>query len=85
MLPKISLCIPTYNRFEKFLKKNLKLYLENPYLDEIIICDEDGKDMEKIIADFSNEPKISVFKNDTILGAFLNRLFAFLDFDYYLQ
>lgn len=72
MLPPISLCIPTYNRFDTFLEKNLKLYLENPYIHEIIITDEDGKDMEKILANFSSS-KLFVYKNETVLGAFLNK------------
>jgi len=72
MLPQISLCIPTYNRFDTFLEKNLKLYLDNPYIHEIIITDEDGKDMEKIKNNFSS-PKLFVYKNDSILGAFLNK------------
>jgi glycosyltransferase involved in cell wall biosynthesis len=72
MFPKISLCIPTYNRFDTFLEKNLKLYLENPYIHEIVITDEDGKDMEKILERFSSS-KLFVYKNDTVLGAFLNK------------
>jgi glycosyltransferase involved in cell wall biosynthesis len=72
MIPRISLCIATYNRFDTFLEKNLKMYLENPYIHEIVITDEDGKDMEKIQSTFSS-PKLFVYKNDTVLGAFLNK------------
>lgn len=73
MHPKISLCIPTYNRYEKFLKKNIDLYLENPYIDEIIISDETGEDIELLKYKYTNEPKLKLFKNEKILGAFLNK------------
>jgi hypothetical protein len=70
-----SLCIPTFNRFDTFLKNNLEKYLENPYINEIIITDENGNDYEKIKQHFHNE-KIRVYKNDTILKAFKNKLKA---------
>lgn len=73
MVPKISLCIPTYKRFDKFLSSNLVRYLANPYIDEIVICDENGEDSQKISAQFSNESKIKVYTNETILGAFENK------------
>jgi len=73
MVPKISLCIPTYKRFDKFLSTNLTRYLENPYIDEIVVCDENGEDSQKISARFPNESKIKVYKNETILGAFANK------------
>ncbi len=75
--PQISLCIPTMNRFDTFLKKNLIKYLENPFITEIIICDEIGNDSYKIIEQFPTEvknKKIQVFVNDTILGPFKNKL-----------
>lgn len=72
-LKKISLCIPTMNRFDLFLSKYIPLYLDNPYIDEIVICDETGDDYEKLTSTFSN-PKLKVFKNETCLGAFHNKL-----------
>jgi glycosyltransferase involved in cell wall biosynthesis len=72
-IPKISLCIPTYNRFDKFLSINIPKYLENPYIHEIIISDEDGNDIEKIKTHFPNENKLKLFKNDSRLGPFLNK------------
>jgi glycosyltransferase involved in cell wall biosynthesis len=72
-IPKISLCIPTYNRFDKFLSINIPKYLENPYIDEIVISDEDGNDIEKIKTHFPNENKLKLFKNDSRLGPFLNK------------
>ena len=73
MIPKLSLCIPTYNRFDKFLSTNLTRYLINPYIDEIVICDENGEDRQKILAQFPNESKIKVYTNESILGAFSNK------------
>jgi hypothetical protein len=70
---KFSLCITTLDRYDEFLSKNLQKYLENPYIDEIIINDENGNDFEKINNNFKNE-KLKVFKNETILGPFLNKI-----------
>jgi hypothetical protein len=69
--PKISLCIATYKRFD-FLSKYLPDYLKNPYIDEIVITDEDGHDSELIETYFDN-PKIKIYQNDKHLGAFLNK------------
>lgn len=71
--PKISLCIPTYNRFDSFLVNNIPKYLSNPYIDEIVISDEDGNDIEKIKNAFPNEPKLKLFQNSSCLGPFLNK------------
>ena len=55
-----------------FLKINIPKYLENPYIAEIVICDENGNDASKIISTF-NDSKIRVYKNNTCLGAFYNK------------
>jgi glycosyltransferase involved in cell wall biosynthesis len=47
--------------------------LANPYIDEIVICDENGEDSQKILAQFPNESKIKVYTNESILGAFSNK------------
>jgi hypothetical protein len=70
-VPKISLCIPTMNRFS-FLKDTLPQYLANPYIDEIVISDETGEDIAKIRETFS-DPKLKLFVNSERLGAFLNK------------
>ena len=70
-IPKLSLCIPTYNRYE-FLEKSLPKYLENPYIDEIVISDETGSDIEKIRENFSDS-KIKLYSNTSILKTFLNK------------
>lgn len=68
-----SLCIPTINRYDKFLNKNLKLYLENSLINEIIITDENGEDIKKIKNNFNND-KLVLIENETILGPFLNKM-----------
>lgn len=70
-----SLCIPTIDRFDSFLKKYLIKYLDNELINEIIITDENGNDIEKIKKEFSNE-KLVLIKNDKVLGPFLNKLKA---------
>jgi hypothetical protein len=71
-----SLCIPTLDRFDDFLSKYLIEYLENEYVDEIIITDENGNDIEKIIRIFPGNKKLILIKNETRLGPFLNKLKA---------
>jgi glycosyltransferase involved in cell wall biosynthesis len=52
MYPRLTLCIPTLNKYD-FLKENLPKYLSNTYIDEIVISDESGDDCKKILQDFS--------------------------------
>jgi NDP-sugar pyrophosphorylase family protein len=73
MFPKISLCIPTMNRYDEFLSIYIPEYLENPYINEIIICDENGNDKDKIDLKFNNS-KLKTFKNNNKLGPFLNKI-----------
>jgi Methyltransferase domain/Glycosyl transferase family 2 len=68
---KVSLCIPTMNRWD-FLKINIPKYLDNPYIAEIIICDENGHDAAHI-RHFFNDPKICTVVNEQQLGPFLNK------------
>jgi hypothetical protein len=77
----ISLCIPTMNRFDTFLEKYLKTYFEFLKLgiiSEIIICDENGYDYEKIMNIYgeyiNNNDNFKLYKNDVILGVFKNKL-----------
>ena len=69
----ISLCITTMDRYDSFLSDNLPKYISNPYINEIIINDENGNDFEMIKKNFSNE-KLKVYKNESILGPFLNKI-----------
>jgi hypothetical protein len=70
-----SLCIPTMDRFD-FLKKNLPHYINNNFINEIIITDENGNDIEQIKQHFDSSidsSKLKLFKNDTRLGCLLNK------------
>ena len=69
-----SLCIPTFDRFDSFLSKYLIKYLENEYIDEIVITDENGNDIEKIKNTFPNNSKLKLIQNDSHLGPFLNKI-----------
>lgn len=69
-----SLCIPTMDRYDNFLKKYLPVYLNNELVDEIIISDENGNDASKINRDFPNNPKIRIHINPSRLGPFLNKI-----------
>ncbi len=71
-----TLCIPTMDRFDKFLVKYLPKYLENEYIDEIIITDENGNDVEQIKTCFAENNKLVLVKNESRLGPFLNKIKA---------
>ena len=71
-----SLCIPTMDRFENFLSKYLVKYLNNEYINEIVLTDENGNDIEKIKNAFPNSEKLVLIKNEKQLGPFLNKLKA---------
>ena len=71
-----SLCIPTLDRFDEFLSRYIAQYLENEYVNEIIITDENGNDIEKINNTFPNNNKLILIKNDERLGPFLNKIKA---------
>ena len=72
-VPKLSLCIPTINRWNKFLKDSIPKYLENPYINEIVICDENGNDVIDIMTAYPDHPKLILHINDSRLGAHLNK------------
>jgi len=71
-----TLCIPTMERFDTFLKVNILKYLEDENIHEIVICDETGNDIDKINEYFPNNPKLRLFKNETRLGPFANKIKA---------
>lgn len=78
---KISLCITTMNRFDTFLSKNLDFYLDyliDNLIDEIVICDENGDDYNKISEKYKHlleqMPNVRIYKNNEKLGVFKNKL-----------
>jgi hypothetical protein len=94
-----SLCIPTIDRYNTFLKEYIPKYLSNDLISEIIITDENGNDVDLIKQHLIND-KLKLYKNDKKLGPFLNKLKAcklannewivlmdsdnFADYDYFL-
>lgn len=79
---RLSLCIPTMDRFDSFLGASLDRYLsflEAGWIDEIVICDENGTDYEKIFTRYGlligdNDQNFRVYKNPEILGVFRNKI-----------
>lgn len=69
-----SLCIPTMNRFDNFLSKYIDKYLKIELINEIIISDETGDDVNKINNKYGNNEKLILIKNENRLGPFLNKL-----------
>lgn len=67
----LSLCIPTMNRWE-YLKEYLPKYIANPYISEIVICDETGDDILQI-QNHSQSKKLKLFQNESKLGAYKNK------------
>jgi hypothetical protein len=70
----ISLCITTKDRYNDFLSEYIPKYLENPYIQEIIISDENGNDFNKIKEQIPCNSRLRLYKNEVILGPFLNKL-----------
>ena len=64
------------DRFDHFLQRYLPFYLSYELISEIIICDENGNDIDKINRYFPDQPKLKLFKNEKRLGPFMNKLNA---------
>jgi hypothetical protein len=71
-----SLCIPTMDRFDKFLNNYLDKYITNTLIDEIIITDENGNDIKQIKNKYGDNAKLVLLQNESKLGPFLNKLKA---------
>lgn len=73
--PKITLGIPTYRRFKPFLEQYLPEYLSLPFVDEILICDETGEDIEQIRQQpWGSNKKLTLVKNPERYGVYKNKL-----------
>ena len=71
----MTLAIPTYRRFEPFLKNYLPKYLNLPFVDTILIADETGEDIDAIQAQpWGSNPKLQFIRNPERLGAYHNKL-----------
>jgi len=71
-----TLCIPTMDRYDVFLKNYLPKYIENSLINEIIITDENGNDIDKINNSNIDKTKLKLYKNNNRLGPFMNKLTA---------
>lgn len=72
---KISLAIPHYNNTE-FIREALDPALNDERIGEIIICDDKSKDIDTLeqILTTLNNPKIKLYKNQTNLGCYHNKI-----------
>lgn len=69
----LTIAIPTMDRWT-FLRESLPLYLERPEVGEIVICDENGNDVEEIRkSTFGSNPKLQLFTNEKQLGIYHNK------------
>jgi hypothetical protein len=73
---KFSLCIPTHNRFDTFLKINIPKFLHNPYISEIIIVDDATNDYHKLIEEYGSNKKIIIHSQKQRVGPFKNKVTA---------
>jgi len=71
----ISLAIPFYNN-SKFIRETLLYPISDDRISEIIICDDNSDDKEKleVILEELKCPKIKLIKNHTNIGVYLNKL-----------
>src|SRR5665647_3469478 len=72
-MPKFSLAITTYNRYN-FIEKDLGRYIENKFINEIVINDDSSDDYSKL-QKFKNESsKLKLFRNEFNLGVIKNKI-----------
>lgn len=71
---KISICIPTYNRYE-YTKQAIEQVLEDNRVDEVVIsddCSTDGSFL-KLQEFFISNPKVKVYCNESNLDCYKNK------------
>jgi glycosyltransferase involved in cell wall biosynthesis len=72
--PTLTVAIPTMDRWDKFLKKQLPIYLDHPLIDCVLISDENGNDIDKICQEgYDKNPKLRLYQNEFILGVYGNK------------
>ncbi len=58
----------------KFLKDTLPIFLEQSIVSEVIVCDENGNDIEEIKkTKLIHNPKVKLYKNEKRLGIYQNK------------
>jgi hypothetical protein len=74
MAGQLTVAIPTMDRWSRFLEKELPKYLENPSVDYVVVCDENGNDIDAICkTGLVENPKLRLYQNDTVLGVYGNK------------
>jgi len=69
----LSIAIPTMDRWD-FLKRQLPVYLEHPDVECVIICDENGNDINEICTvGLDTNPKLRLYQNEKVLGVYGNK------------
>jgi glycosyltransferase involved in cell wall biosynthesis len=67
--PEVSICIPAYN-YPYLLERCLRSVIEQTYINyEVIISDDSSHDQLKEVVQKFNDPRISYFKNPSVLGS----------------
>lgn len=72
-VPGLTVAIPTMRRYDGFLKQTLPLYLENPLVKYVLICDETGEDADAIALEIGSHEKLIVHRNPKRLGIYYNK------------
>lgn len=74
----LTVAIPTMDRWS-FLQKQLPVYLNHPKIDCVVICDENGNDINEIAeSELAMNPKLRLYQNDSVLGVYGNKRQCFL-------
>ena len=72
--PSLTVAIPTMDRWDKFLKKQLPVYLDHPLIECVVVCDENGNDISSICeAELHDNPKLRLYQNESVLGVYGNK------------
>ena len=71
---KLTVAIPTMDRWSSFLKKQLPIYLESSWIDCVLVSDENGHDIESICQEgYDSHPKLRLYQNDEVMGVYGNK------------
>jgi glycosyltransferase involved in cell wall biosynthesis len=70
----LTVAIPTMDRWIGFLEDQLPIYMDHPKIQYVIVCDENGNDISKIMeTEHAMNPKLRLYQNDTVLGVYGNK------------
>lgn len=81
-IPRLSVVIPTYNRFHTYLKETIIGLLRHPVVDEIVIVDDASNDTKAFLSDasigksFKDHHKLRWYRQEKNMGAFKNKMAA---------